>query len=54
MAKATNADVKKIKKTEPKLFEQDKVSSQNMEHLQKLISFCKGDLCDQYSLWSGL
>ena len=34
-------DVKKIKKTEPKLFEQDKVSSQNMEYLQKLISFCK-------------
>ena len=42
-------DVKKIKETEPKLFEQDKVSSQNMEYLQKLISFCKENDIDNYN-----
>ena len=34
-------DTRKIKKTEPKLFEKAKVNSQNMEYLQKLITFCK-------------
>ena len=34
-------NVKKLKKSEPKLFEKDKVNLQNMEYLQKLISFCR-------------
>ena len=34
-------DVTKLKKSEPKLYEEGKVNEENMEYLKKLISFCK-------------
>ncbi len=34
-------DVTKLKKSEPKLYEEGKVNEENMEYLKKLITFCK-------------
>ena len=34
-------DVRKLKKSEPKLFEEDKLNHQNMEYIEKLIAYCK-------------
>lgn len=31
----------KLKKSEPKLYEEGKVNEENMEYLKKLITFCK-------------
>ena len=36
-------DVTKLKKSEPKLYEEGKVNQQNMEYLQKLIELCKAN-----------
>lgn len=34
-------DTSKLKKSEPKLFEREKVNQDNMKYLEKLIAFCK-------------
>ena len=34
-------DVTKLKKSEPKLYEEGKVNEENMKYLKKLITFCK-------------
>mgnify|MGYP006981716388 CR=1 FL=1 len=43
-------DVTKLKKSEPKLYEEGKVNEENMEYLKKLISFCKENNIELHSI----